>query len=240
MRKIAIANRKGGVGKTTTAVNLAHGLAMRGDRVLLVDTDQQGHCSLLLGVNPEYGLAELADGTIKPPGALIEAREGLFLLGGGKNLIRTEKDISQRMSRVEYTLTDLLKPFDGQYDYAIVDTAPGMSYLSTNALFYADLVLVPVSMEVLALDGALRFQDELKHLVGGKPFMVVPTFVDNRVSRTEKILDSLLNLFENKMLPPVRYSTRLAESPGAGLTIFEYAAKTAVAADYKQLAGVLA
>ena len=78
MRKIAIANRKGGVGKTTTAVNLAHGLAMTGERVLLVDTDTQAHCSRLLGVKPQYGLAELIEGTVPPLGAFIEARHGLY------------------------------------------------------------------------------------------------------------------------------------------------------------------
>ena len=88
MRKIAIANRKGGVGKTTTAVNLAHGLAMTGERVLLVDTDTQAHCSRLLGISsapaPETGLAELIEGTVEPSGAIVEARPGLFLLAGGK------------------------------------------------------------------------------------------------------------------------------------------------------------
>lgn len=84
MRKIAIANRKGGVGKTTSAVNIAHGLSLAGYRVLLIDTDTQAHCSRILGVNPQYGLPELIDGTCAPSEALIEAREGLFLLGGSK------------------------------------------------------------------------------------------------------------------------------------------------------------
>ncbi len=84
LRKIAIANRKGGVGKTSTAVNVAAGLALAGNRVLLVDTDAQGHCSRLLGVDPPAGLAELLiDGTVTPTEAITEAREGLYLLAGG-------------------------------------------------------------------------------------------------------------------------------------------------------------
>ena len=84
MRKIAIANRKGGVGKTTTAVNISAGLALAGNKVLLIDTDTQGHCSRLLCVNPDKGLAELIDGTASPSETVITARDGLYLLAGSK------------------------------------------------------------------------------------------------------------------------------------------------------------
>ena len=238
MRKIAIANRKGGVGKSTTAVSLAHGLAEAGKRALLVDTDQQGHCALLLGVDPEHGLADLFEGA-DPGDAIMEARPGLFLLAGSLGLTAVDREISRRMSRVEYALGDVLRPFENQFDVVLLDTAPGMSYLSVNSLFYADEILVPCSMEVLAVEGALRFQKELEDLVAGKPFQVVPTFVDGRVSRTEKILESLVSIFGERVTYPVRYSTRLAESPAAGQTIFEYRRKEKVADDYRRLVGVL-
>ncbi len=161
------------------------------------------------------------------------------MLAGSIALTAVDKEISKRMSRVEYALVDLLQSYEGQFDVALLDTAPGMSYLSVNSLFYADEVLVPCSMEVLAVEGALRFQKELEQLVGDKPFTVVPTFVDGRVSRTQKILDSLVKLFGDRVTYPVRYSTKLAESPAAGQTIFEYGRKEKVKEDYLRVMGAL-
>ena len=95
MRKIAISNRKGGVGKTTTAVNLSAGLAMGGNQVLLIDADTQGHCSRLLGVNHEYGLADFLEGSKNASESVIMAREGLYLLTGDRNLEGISRLISK-------------------------------------------------------------------------------------------------------------------------------------------------
>ena len=190
-------------------------------------------------MNPKYGLADLFEGSVDPGDAITEVRSGLFLLAGSIALMAVDREISKRMSRVEYALEDVLQPYEGRFDVVLLDTAPGMSYLSVNSLFYADELMIPCSMEVLAVEGALRFQKELEELVAGKPFQVVPTFVDNRVSRTKKIIDSLIKIFGDRVTYPVRYSTRLAESPAVGQTIFEYRRKEKVAEDYRRLAGVL-
>ena len=241
MRKIAIANRKGGVGKTTTAVNLAHGLAMTGKKVLLIDTDAQGHCARLLGVEPEHGLAELYEGTITPSEAIVEARQGLHLLPGGMRLVRVNQAISQRMSRIEHALEETLSPYEGQFDFAIVDTAPGFNHINVNVLFYADQVLIPVSMEILSVEGFVSFQKEIDEMLKGRAnVQIVPTFVDARVRKTKQILDALVNRYGDLLLFPIRYSTRLSESPATGSTIYEYAGKEAVAKDYMRLSEVLA
>jgi len=243
LRKIAIANRKGGVGKTTSAVNIAHGLSLAGYRVLLIDTDTQAHCSRILGVKPQYGLAELIDGTCTPSEALIEARERLFLLGGSKKLEGVINDISRRDFRVEYVLTDSLKPYDGKYDYVILDTAPGFNRLGINVLFYADEVMIPVSMEALAIDGLVAFMEEVENIRSHSNIeirYIVPTFYDRRVKKSEEILEQLKGHFGKKIIHLVNYSVKLSESPGWGKTIYEYASRDRTAKDYARLAGAIA
>ena len=242
MRKIAIANRKGGVGKTTTAVNVSAGLALAGNKILLIDTDTQGHCSRLLGVDPPAGLAELIDGTVTPSNALIEAREGLFLLAGSRRLELTIKDISQRTYRVEYVLTDALKGYEGKYDYVIVDTAPGFSQLSIDVFFYVQEVLVPVSMEILALDGFKDFKGEIeaiKEYTDVEIKYIVPTFYDRRVSKSDEIMEQLQGHFGELVTKPIRYSARLSEAPAWGQTIYEFAGKEKVSSDYTYLSEVI-
>ena len=108
MRKIAIANRKEGVGKTTTAVNLAAGLAEKGFKVLLIDTDTQGQCGPFLGVKPTKGFAEVIEGTAKASEAIVEARKNLFLLAGGRKLAEVKNLIAKKDFRPEETLTEAL------------------------------------------------------------------------------------------------------------------------------------
>jgi len=243
MRKIAIANRKGGVGKTTTAVNLAHGLAIAGNRVLLVDTDTQGHCSRLLGLKPAQGLAELIEGTVAPSEAHITARDGLFLIGGSGRLEKVLENVSERGYAIDLILTEALQPYDDHFDYVILDTAPGFSRFSVNVIFYADELLIPVSMEILALDGFTNFMDEIRAMTKYTDIEVryiVPTFYDRRVSKSDEILDHLEQHFEGLVTPPIRYSTRLSEAPAWGKTIFEFASKERVSKDYEQLSKVVA
>jgi len=137
MRKIAIALSKGGTGKTSTAVNLAAGLAAQGQRVLLIDTDTQGQAALALGVAPEVGLAELMAGEISAPEALCVARERLWLLAGGPGLSGIQRLIARQDFGGERLLAQALAPYAGRYDFVLLDTAPGWDSLLINVLFYA-------------------------------------------------------------------------------------------------------
>ena len=239
MRKIAIANRKGGVGKTTTAVNLSAGLALAGNTVLLIDTDTQGHCSRLLGVDPPAGLAELIEGS---KNTLIEARERLFLLAGGKNLEGISRLISKESINPQLYLSRILKQFDGQYNFVIVDTAPGFNELNVNVLFYVSEVIVPVSLEVLSIEGLIAFRQEIERVQEYANISIshiVPTFADYRIKITEEILKQLKENFPTILTNPIHYSVKLKESPGWGKTIFEYSAKERVSYDYADLVGVI-
>lgn len=239
MRKIAVALTKGGVGKTTTAVNLSTGLALAGHQVLIIDTDTQGHVAKALGCQPSSGLAELVAGEATAEKAIIRARESLWLLAGGKALSGVERIIARRDYGGEQTLAEALAPLDGKYDFVLVDTAPGWNTLTINVLFYVQDVLAPVSLEVLTLQGLLDFARNLTAIQKYHPSValryVLPTFFDRRVKKSAEILAQLQAHYDAQICPPIRYSVRLSEAPGYGQSIFEYAPHSPGAEDYQML-----
>ena len=143
MRKLGIALSKGGVGKTTTAINLSAGLAKAGYNILLIDCDTQGQAGRALGVQSETGLAKVVSGELQPVEAMVQARERLWLLAGGRELAGVKRAIDKREFAAERTLAEALGPLDGRFHYVILDTAPGWDSLSVNVLFYVDEVLAP-------------------------------------------------------------------------------------------------
>lgn len=239
MRRIAISLSKGGVGKTTTAVNLAAGLARAGFTVLLVDTDTQGQVSKALGIKPAAGLAELVSGEARPEEALILARERLFLLAGGRALAGLKRSIDRKDYGGEKTLSEGLEILDSQYDYVILDTSPGWDTLTVNVLFYAEEILAPVSMEILTLSGLLDFQKSIEAIQKYRQELelryILPTFLDKRVKKSEEILQQLKAYYKDRVCTPVRYSVRLSEAPGFGQTIYEYSPASSGVEDYQAL-----
>jgi chromosome partitioning protein len=240
MRKIAVALTKGGVGKTTTAVNLAAALAREGRSVLLVDVDTQGQAGRALGVQPDDGLAALMLEESKPDEALTEARPNLWLLAGGSGLAGVKRMIARKDFGGERTLTEAMKPLAGRFDFVILDTAPGWDTLAVNTLFYADEILSPVSMEILTLQGLQAFLQNVQAIQTYHSELslryVLPTFYDRRVKKSGEIIAQLKTYFPDEICQPIRYSVRLSEAPGYGQTIFEYAPKSTGVADYTHLA----
>ena len=239
MRRIVVSLLKGGVAKSETAVSLAFGLAARGRRVLLVDTDVQAHCSDMLGMEPERGLADLVAGWDSPEGVLVEARENLWLLAGGNELAALKMEIARREMASEAVLSEALEVYEGRFDYMIMDTAPGWDTLLVNALYASQHVLSPVSMEPMALSGLVRFQERLQVIQRYKPELklrwVVPTFVDGRVRKTAEILEQLKQRYGALVGPKIRYSAKASEAPAFGLTVFEHDPKGSAAKGYNQL-----
>ena len=239
MRKIAFANAKGGVGKTSTVVNVGAALAQDGQSVLLVDLDTQGQVSRCLGVQPPIGLAELLQEEATPEEVQTEARERLSVIAGGRKLAGIKRMISQRQMRPELVLSEALNDLSG-YDYVLLDTAPSWDVLNINCLFYADEVVVPVSMEALALEGLREFYRSTQDVRRYRPELrlvgVIPTFFDGRVRKSKEILDQLTNYFDGLVTPPVRYNVRISEAAAFGETIFEYDSRSNGAHDYQALA----
>lgn len=239
MRRIAVALSKGGVGKTTTAVNLAAGLVQQGRSVLLIDMDTQGQVAKMLGVQSACGLAEVLNNETPLARALVEARPGLWLLPGGRTLAGLKRVIDRKEFGGERTVSEALAPLDGHYDYAIIDTAPGWDVLTVNALFYAQEVITPVALEAMAVQGLEEFTQSLRAIHRYHQDLclryVLPTFFDRRVRKSETILRQLQEEYGRQVCAPVRYSVRLSEAPSKGQTVYEYAAGSPGAEDYLAL-----
>jgi chromosome partitioning protein len=243
LRKIAFINAKGGVAKTTSCVNIGAGLALGGYRTLLIDLDSQGQITKSLGVQAGEGLAELLQGDAGLKDVQIEARKNLFVIAGGGALSGVKRLISRRDIRSELVLSEGLEDLQG-YDFVLLDTAPSWDVLNVNCLFYVEELLIPVSMEALALQGigdflgrvdqVQRYRESLR--VSG----IIPTFYDARVKKSAEILEQLERYFPDALWPRVRYNSKLSEAPGFGQHIFEYAKRSKGAADYARLAERLA
>jgi chromosome partitioning protein len=238
-RKISVSLSKGGVGKTTTAVNLAVGLSLAGFKVLLVDTDTQGQSSYMLGVNPKAGLTELVTGELSPEESMCQVRERLWLLAGGKSLAGVKRLIGRKDFGGELTLSETLTGPTQHFDYVIVDTSPGWDPLTVNILFYVTEILTPVSLEVMSIQGLVEFLKSVASIQKYRPQValkyILPTFLDLRVKKSVGILEKLQELYGNNVCAPIRYNVRLSEAPAYGQSIYEFAPGSSGAADYREL-----
>jgi len=246
MRKIAVAMAKGGVGKTTTAVNLAHGLASHGKRVLLVDCDTQGQAAKFLGQNPQFGLYEFIT-EHQPNGQFVsrnktlhQARQNLWLLDGGIRLVELKNWLGEQPREIRQTvLAQKLIPRDGALDYLIFDCAPGWDVLSVNILMAATEVLCPVALQGPALEGLKTFfrylQSAQKLNLDLRLEYVLPTMFDLRTRHSQEMFFQLRKYFSRQLCDPIRYNVRLSEAPVYGRTIFEYRSRAQGSHDYEKL-----
>ncbi len=238
-RKICVTLSKGGVGKTTTCVNLGAGLALAGYKVLLVDTDTQGQSSYILGKKPKAGLTELLTKELTPEECVVQARKNLWILGGGKSLAGVKRIIDRKSFGAEWTLSTAMKPLERQYDFILIDTSPGWDQLIVNVLFYATEVLVPVALEVMPLHGLSEFMKSLGSIQTYRKEIslkyIVPTFLDTRIKGPQTLYSELKKLYPEYVCTPIRYSESLSEAPSFGKSIFEFAPGSTASADYREL-----
>lgn len=237
MIRVAIVTAKGGTGKTTTAINLAHGIALSGKRVLLIDCDPQGNIAAAFGIEPEIGLADLlTSGEV----GILKLRPGLFLMGsGGQRLAEAELFLAGEPRR-ESRLSDALKGLRGS-DVVICDCSPSINLLNLNALAFADWAIIPVTMDFFAMGGVrqtLGMMTQVEQILKRptRTLGILPTFYDQRTKISRQMNESMIAEFGRDMFKSrIRNNVQLREAQAAQKTIFEHAPYSPGALDYYML-----
>ena len=238
-RRLAVFNHKGGTGKTTTSVSIAAGLAARGLRVLLVDTDSQGNVGVSLGIKAERTLYHVLVMGLKASDAAVNVRPNLDVLVSNETLAAAELYLAGRQNRDRILRDRLASATDG-YDAVVLDCSPSLSLMNQNSLVFADGVLVPVACDFLSLVGVRQVIKTIKnvntllhHPVG--IYGVLPTFYDARARICRDAVDTLREHFGERCFAPVRVTIKLKEAPAQSRTIFEYAPDSNAASDYQRV-----
>ncbi|HQT67969.1 MAG TPA: ParA family protein [Acetobacteraceae bacterium] len=246
-RVIAVANQKGGVGKTTTAINLATALAVSGEQVLLIDLDPQGNASTSLGITSDQrgggSYALLAEHQLPEDVTLATSIPNLGLIPAISDLLGADLEFAAMPGR-EFLLRTALTRSDAarRTGYVIIDCPPGLTLLTLNALVAADSVLVPLQCEFLALEGLSQLMQTI-NLVRGKlnPALalegIVLTMMDRRNNLSEQVADDVRSHFKDKVFTTtIPRNIRISEAPSHGKPVLFYDFRSAGAQAYVALA----
>lgn len=236
---ISLLNHKGGVGKTTSAINIGAGLVELGQKVLLIDLDPQANLTLSLGIpRQKYTIYESIRGEVEL--TPYTAKEGLDVITSSLDLSGAEMELINEAGR-EYILRELFEPVLEEYDYIIIDCPPSLGLLTLNALTTSDYVYIPLQTEFLALQGLtkikqvidkVRFRLNKKLEIGG----VIATMYDSRKVLNRDVVNTIQKYFGEKVFnTKIRDTVALAEAPAQRKDIFSYNRSSNGAKDYLEL-----
>ncbi len=245
-RIVAVTNQKGGVGKTTTAINVATAMAMGGRQVLLVDVDPQGNLTSGVGLKGQRGSAgtiyEALTTDIGGDGILLPTRiDNLFLIPADRNLTGAEIELVSLAAR-ERRLQRVLDPLRERFDYLVIDCPPSLGLLTLNALVAADAVLIPLHCEYFALEGLADLVSTMRRVRGAfNPALdiegVLLTMYDERTNLGQQVARDVRSFFKEKVFRTViPRNVRLAEAPSHGIPAVLYDVKSRGAEAYVALA----
>lgn len=248
MRKFAVVNMKGGVGKTTTAVHIAAGLAMRGERVLLVDADPQGNVGHTLRLQPLHTFEQLMTGDAPLDAVVVrEVRRGLDVVVSTPAAFSLERRLAGETQR-ETILSRRLRN-EPAYDAVVIDTSPAMNLLTYNALLFAEELIIPVGMDLMAVIGARQTYNGVLQVRDLWPerhlelTAVLPTFVHSGNHATRATLEALTRdpaIGKHVFSPGIRQCIDLNYATASHQTIWEYAPRSRAADDYTSLIDFIA
>lgn len=238
MKTIAFANHKGGTGKTTTAVNVAACLLSAGKRVLLIDLDPQANVTLHLGIDPgETGrdvYSCFKAGKIQEP---FNAA-GVSVIPATLDLAALEMELTAEAGR-ELVLKELISTARGKYDYILIDCPPALGLLTLNALTAANIVIIPVQSEFLAVHGVTKIIDIIskvkRRLNPGLSFSVMVTRYSQNKVLNKNVLDAIKQTYHAEYIGHIRENIAIAEAAAVGKSVVDYSPKSAGAADYQTL-----
>ena len=244
-RIIAVANQKGGVGKTTTTINLSACLAEMGKRVLIIDIDPQGNATSGLGIDRKRVKASTYDvllDDVSPVAAKVESKiKGLSVVPATIDLAGAEIELVPRISR-ESRLKQALEPVREQFDFVLMDCPPSLGLLTINALTAADSILIPIQCEYYALEGLTQLMDTFRLVREAlNPSLevegVVLTMFDGRTNLSIQVVEDVKRYFKGQVYRSIiTRNVRLSEAPSHGLPISQYDPKSKGAEAYAELA----
>ena len=238
MRTICLINHKGGVGKTTTAINLAAGLSRSMKRVLLVDLDPQGNVDTSLKLKAEYNLYDVVTGKKPISDCVIRLAKNFDIITSRETLVKAEYYLAKQDNST-LTIRDILNRING-YDFILVDCPPSLGLLNQNALAFCKEAFIPASTDYLGFDALKKMVEVVKKINENygndiEITKVIPTMYDQRNKICKETLSIMKKEFGRLVSVPIRQNSKLKEAPKYGKSIFSYAKSSSGAQDYNKL-----